>query len=422
MKWLCLVLMCAATPLWAQLNTQRVLAMGRNALYYEDYVVGLQYFTMCVNAKPYLGEAYYYRALAKFYLGDYTGAEQDATLCEARNPYIPNLLPLRAICRVRLKHYADAELDYRAILARGARDVASWHNLVMCQVEQKAYARADSSLAAMARQVKDKRAVEALRQLVADGTLQPATPQSFLATPQGSAATTASQPLYALNFYPSQSLVPQYEAFYGPIEQLNHEAIFPRTAYLTNCEGYVSEENIRFHDADIETTSARLAQLPEEPLLYLRRAMDYYSTLSFEAAITDLSMCVQLDTLNYLAYFLRAQARATLLMTAAKATDAQIAYGRVVDDLRQTIHLAPQFVYAYYNLGTVYLLMHDYDHAEQLLTEALTLDPHLPAAYFNRALVREANHRPDDALRDFSEAAQGGLYSAYTVIARYKNK
>jgi len=30
----------------AQLNTDRITAIGRNALYYEDYVLSIQYFTL----------------------------------------------------------------------------------------------------------------------------------------------------------------------------------------------------------------------------------------------------------------------------------------------------------------------------------------------------------------------------------------
>ena len=38
----------------AQINAERVLLMGRNALYYEDYVLAIQRFNMVINAKPWL--------------------------------------------------------------------------------------------------------------------------------------------------------------------------------------------------------------------------------------------------------------------------------------------------------------------------------------------------------------------------------
>lgn len=39
-----------------QINTDRVMLMGRNALYYEDYVLSIQRFNMVISAKPYLAE------------------------------------------------------------------------------------------------------------------------------------------------------------------------------------------------------------------------------------------------------------------------------------------------------------------------------------------------------------------------------
>lgn len=171
MRLLALGLWLTTATCVAQVNTRSVLAMGRNALFYQDYVAALQYFTMCVNAKPYLGEAYYYRALSRFYLGDYLGADADATLCLDRNPYIPNLLPLRAICRSRMGRYAEAERDYTAILKMRRRDESAWHNLVMCQVEQGDYYRADFTLALMAATLDDDADAAALRRVVSDARL-----------------------------------------------------------------------------------------------------------------------------------------------------------------------------------------------------------------------------------------------------------
>ena len=50
--------------LHAQINTDHVMMMGRNALYYEDYVLSIQRFNMVINAKPFLAEPYFFRGLA----------------------------------------------------------------------------------------------------------------------------------------------------------------------------------------------------------------------------------------------------------------------------------------------------------------------------------------------------------------------
>jgi len=72
---------------FAQWNTERILTIGRNALYFEDYVLSIQYFNQVIKIKPYLAEPYMYRAMAKIQLGDDKGAETDATEAIERNPF-----------------------------------------------------------------------------------------------------------------------------------------------------------------------------------------------------------------------------------------------------------------------------------------------------------------------------------------------
>ena len=59
------VLLLFPTLVCAQINTDRVMTIARNALYFEDYVLSIQYFNQVINAKPYLYEPYFFRALAK---------------------------------------------------------------------------------------------------------------------------------------------------------------------------------------------------------------------------------------------------------------------------------------------------------------------------------------------------------------------
>ena len=71
----------------AQINTDRVMAIGRNALYFEDYVLSIQYFNQVINAKPYLSDPYFYRGLAKINLDDLQSPETAEHLCSKCVPY-----------------------------------------------------------------------------------------------------------------------------------------------------------------------------------------------------------------------------------------------------------------------------------------------------------------------------------------------
>ena len=93
---------------YAQWNTDRILTIGRNALYFEDYVLSIQYFNQVIKIKPYLAEPYMYRAMAKIQLGDDKGAELDANEAIERNPFMPQAYYIRGFARRRLGLYADA--------------------------------------------------------------------------------------------------------------------------------------------------------------------------------------------------------------------------------------------------------------------------------------------------------------------------
>ena len=83
-KKILLAILLLPTLLYAQINTERVMTIARNALYFEDYVLSIQYFNQVINAKPYLYEPYFFRALAKS-TWTISGAEADCDLAIQRN-------------------------------------------------------------------------------------------------------------------------------------------------------------------------------------------------------------------------------------------------------------------------------------------------------------------------------------------------
>ena len=53
-KVLVFILFALSLNATAQFNTDRLMITGRSALFYEDYVLSIQYFNQVLNAKPYL--------------------------------------------------------------------------------------------------------------------------------------------------------------------------------------------------------------------------------------------------------------------------------------------------------------------------------------------------------------------------------
>lgn len=104
------------TLLYAQINTERVMTIARNALYFEDYVLSIQYFNQVINAKPYLYEPYFFRGLAKINLDDYQGAESDCDAAIQRNPFVVGAYQIRGLARIRQNKFDGAIEDYKTAI------------------------------------------------------------------------------------------------------------------------------------------------------------------------------------------------------------------------------------------------------------------------------------------------------------------
>ncbi len=147
-KWLLLLITYHLSLItsFAQFNTDRLIMIGRSALYYEDYVLSIQYFNQAIAAKPYLYEPWFFRAVAKYYLDDYAGAESDCTEAIERNPYIVNLYELRGLTRIQQKKYNEAISDYTKALKYDPEGQNLWHNRILCRIQEKDYPQAHLEL------------------------------------------------------------------------------------------------------------------------------------------------------------------------------------------------------------------------------------------------------------------------------------
>ena len=98
------------------MNTDRITSIGRNALYFEDYVLAIQYFNQVIRLKPYLSEPYFNRSIAKIQLEDYQGALKDCNAAIERNPFSPGCYYARGYIYRQLGQLENAEKDYTEAL------------------------------------------------------------------------------------------------------------------------------------------------------------------------------------------------------------------------------------------------------------------------------------------------------------------
>ena len=142
---LMLVILAAAPASRAQINTDQVVNIGRNALYFEDYILAIQYFNQAIKAKPFLAEPYFFRSVAKISLEDYRGAEQDAGMAIERNPFIVDAYQVRGVSRQNLGNFKGAVEDYDAGLKLMPEDKNLLFNRAVCESALKNYDEAQAT-------------------------------------------------------------------------------------------------------------------------------------------------------------------------------------------------------------------------------------------------------------------------------------
>ncbi|MCM1029803.1 MAG: tetratricopeptide repeat protein [Alloprevotella sp.] len=118
-----------------QINVDQVVRVGRNALYFEDYVLSIQYFNQAIEARPRLAQPYYYRAIAKYSLDDMRGAIADASLAIERNPFITDAYELRGVARQSVGDSRGAIADYRRVLDMMPVNKGVLFNMAVAQQE-----------------------------------------------------------------------------------------------------------------------------------------------------------------------------------------------------------------------------------------------------------------------------------------------
>ena len=360
-RLLSIILFVFSLSLSAQINTDRVLLMGRNALYYEDYVLAIQRFNMVISAKPWLGEPYFYRALAKYYLEDYQGAEIDCNNAVERNPYALNHYVLRALCRINQNRYALAEEDYQKAIAINPLDHNVWHNIVLCQIELKEYERADSSLDVMLRHWGKETEQYTMKAQV-----------SLLRTDTVQAEKWTDRAL--------------------ELDEYDGKAWSLKAMFQGNREEYKEAE---------ASLDKAIMQLPRTAGLYVNRALARYNQDNLRGAMSDYDACLDLEPRNFIAHYNRGLLRANV------GED-----NLAIEDFNFVLELEPDNTIALYNRALLLDNIGDYKGAIRDISAVIKDYPEFWDGYRQRAAIKRKIGDINGAERDDFKVFQARMDAA----------
>lgn len=307
---------------YAQFNTDRLVTIGRSALYYEDYVLSIQYFNQAISAKPYLYEPWFFRAVAKYYLDDFIGAEADCTEAIQRNPYVTNLYELRGLCRIQQKKYAEAASDYSRALRYDPENRNLWHNRVLCRLRGQEYdlalAELDTMLTRWSKHAPGYAMQADVYMQQKDTTRAIASLEKSLEIDPYDGQTWAARSIISLSRE-------EWKDAEGYLDKAIH--LLPKNGgcYINRALARYNQNNLRGAMADYDTA---LDLEPNNFLGHYNRGLLRSQVGDDNRAITDFDFVLQLEPDNLLALY----NRAVLLDKTGDLRGAIRDYSKVIDE------------------------------------------------------------------------------------------
>lgn len=336
--------------MFAQINTDRVLAIGRNALYFEDYVLSIQYFNQVIRSKPWMAEPYFYRAVAKINLDDYNGAEEDCTLCLQRNPFLVQAYYARGIARQSQGKYDEAISDYKKGLEFKAEDRQMLVNMAVANIQKKDYKAAEK---------------------VFDELMKAHPYYSLNYLTRGAMYTEEGDTVKALADYDKAIQIdPYFAPAYGNRAILHYQ--------MNNFEAALADLNEAIYLNNRESG------------FYINRGLVRYQLKDLRGAMADYDQVVSMDSRNLIARFNRGLLRAQIGDN-----------NRAIEDFDVVLEIEPDNYMAYYNRALLRFETGDYLGAVHDFDVVLQEYPNFIAGYYSRSEAKRRMHDEVGADRDY---------------------
>lgn len=348
----CLIITPTITE--AQINADQVMRVGQNALYFEDYLLSIQYFNQAIQAKPYLAKPYFLRSVAKINLEDFAGAEADASKALELNPFLTDAWEARGVARQNLGKDREAIDDYKHALELLPRNRQIMFNMAIAQQQTKNYDDADSTYKELLRYYPN----------FANGYLG----RARLRLEQTDTAAASADIDKAL--------------------EINRNSL---NAYIMRADIAINS-NGDYATALTDMNEAIKLQ-PRLAGLYINRAFLRYHQDDYFGAMADYDYAIELEPLNVTALFNRG-----LLLAEVSAND------RALADFSKVLSLNPDDYRALYNRAVIYGKKGEYAAATADINRVIDAFPDFPGAFYLRGEFARQSGNLHSAKRDFDKA------------------
>lgn len=386
---------------YTQVDTDRVMIIGKNALYFEDYVLAIQYFNQVISAKPYLAEPYYFRSVSKFMLDDFKGAEEDATECINRNPYYTAAYQLRGAARQNQEKFDLAATDYQRSLEFFPEDRLTLVNMGIVNVEMEQYEVAEKFFEVLLRRFPD----------YTPGYLSRA--NMYLAMKDTANSMTDLNKAIEIDPYTSQSFSARGILYFQQQQYNLALADLDEAIRLDPYIGanFINRGLVKYYLNDLRGAMAdydRVIEMDENNVIArFNRGLLRAQVADNNRAISDFDKVIELQPDNNIAYL----NRAILYNEIGNITGA-------LDDLDMVLDSHPEFFSGFYmrsqikhELNDLRGAERDYNIARELETKAHTLavkDPQTPVSLTDPSDNKETREQTDQDIDKFNLLVTAG--------------
>lgn len=378
-----LLFFCAQPSLYAQVNAEQVLAIGKNVMAMDDYVLAIQYFNHAIKAKPYLSDPYYFRGLAKLNLDDFLGAEQDCTLAIERNKFKKDAYRVRGYARLRLGKDSLAICDYDVVLEENPYDTDIMYYRAIAEMQTSNFEKADSVISSLVKirpdfaeawNVKANMELERNDTVAALNSLQKAIELS---------STDYIPYLRMVEIYDRQKNWPE------ALEAMNNAIkLMPEESDLYMNRGYLHYMNDDYMGAMADYNHA-IEIKPDNYNAIYNRALLRFEVRELDKALADFSDIIKYDPTNYHAIFNRA-----LIYLNKKQ------YQKAVNDIKVIVARFPKFYSGHNALAQCYLELGQLDNAARSFTQVINYAPDNFYARYNREQIYMKQKQYSKAMAD----------------------
>ena len=369
-------------------------------------------FDYVIKLEPKNFMAIFNRALLNDRTGNLRSAIRDYSLVIDQFPNFWTGLSYRANCYRRLGQTAKAELDeFRIFKAQMNKRIGvqqRWSKNKLRQMRKRSEINPEKYNEIV---VEDENAVDHEYKSEYRGQIQ------------NRNVDVSFMPMYEISYLPYSNGVKSYQAFEREVEMFNNQAKPVRCVYITCNPSRLDEAQSKGYFNMIDSLTAKIVDahhIASMHDLLFERAVAYGVLQNYDAAISDLTIFLQVDSTSSIGYWQRAVCQTMMNnFDASKGIDTQLKVNKTMEDFNKGIKLNARNAYLYYNRGNLYVMKKEYNQAVDDYTTAIKLDSRLAEAYYNRGLAWIHIGNKADGIADLSKAGELGLYNAYSVIKHY---